>query len=82
MKPPFCTICKEKFDPFGEEGGLIYFKMRPSDIEWKKHMDETGKVGHPPYCAWFCPKHYEKAKELENLTIDEAMPKIRAFYKK
>ncbi|MHA1301049.1 MAG: hypothetical protein ACTSO9_16635 [Candidatus Helarchaeota archaeon] len=80
MRPPECAICNKNFDPSGEECGLIYFKRRVSDEEWDKRMEEKGMVGHPPYAEWFCPKHYKKAKELQNLTIDEAMPKIRAFY--
>ena len=81
IRPPICAICDEDFEAFGDEGGLIYFKKRPSDEEWNKRMEKTGGVGHPPYAEWFCPKHYKKAKELENVTIDEAMPKIREYYK-
>jgi hypothetical protein len=34
-------------------------------------------TGHPPYADWFCAEHYKGAKELENLTIDEALKRLR-----
>ncbi len=75
MKPPICHICDKYLDE--NEGGLIYFFMRPSDIEWRKRMKEKQMVGHPPYAAWFCGEHYPRAKELSHLPIDEAMKKMR-----
>ena len=55
------------------EGGLIYFRKRPSDKEWDDYMEEKGYVGHPPYAEWFCKEHYDSAYELKDLTIDKAM---------
>jgi len=81
MKPPICAICDMDFDLTAENCGLIYFKKRQSDHEWSKKMAEKGMVGHPPYVRWFCPNHYKKARELENLTVDQAMPEIIAYYK-
>ncbi|MHA1145108.1 MAG: hypothetical protein ACTSRW_10255 [Candidatus Helarchaeota archaeon] len=72
MKPPICCICDKDFRN-SDEGGLIYFKRRPSDEEWERMMEEKGMVGHPPYACWFCGQHFERAKSLEHLTIDEAM---------
>lgn len=72
MKPPIYCICHKRLD-YPDDGGLIYFKKRQSDKEWQKTMEKKGMVGHPPYAEWFCEIHYEKAKELKNLTIDEAM---------
>ncbi len=72
MRPPICRICDKKLVNL-DEGGLIYFNKRPSDIEWGKKMKEIGGVGHPPYAEWFCKKHYEKANELSHLTIDIAL---------
>lgn len=72
MKPPVCRICDKKLADMND-GGLIYFKKRPSDLEWEKRMEETVGVGHPPYAEWFCKKHYEKANELKQLSIDEAL---------
>lgn len=72
MKPPICSICDKKLVDL-DEGGLIYFKKRLSDIEWEKKMIEIGGVGHPPYADWFCKKHYEKANKLSHLTIDNAL---------
>ena len=48
MRPPICAICDKKMLDT-EDGGLIYFKKRPSDIEWEKRMEQNGMVGHPPY---------------------------------
>jgi hypothetical protein len=75
VKPPICCICERRFDI--NEGGLIYFKKRESDIEWDKRMRETGGKGHPPYAGWFCGLHYEKARSFSHLTIDKACAKIR-----
>lgn len=72
MRPPICAICDKEFFNL-EKGGLVYFKKRPSDIEWDIKMEEQGMVGHPPYAEWFCEEHYTKAKELEENTIDKAM---------
>jgi hypothetical protein len=75
MKPPICRICLKRLNP--KEGGLVYFKKRPSDLEWDEKMKRPGMTGHPPYADWFCAEHYKEAKELENLTIDEALKKLR-----
>ncbi|MFX1312562.1 MAG: hypothetical protein ACFFHD_08125 [Promethearchaeota archaeon] len=72
MKPPICCICDEKLKDMNK-GGLIYFKKRPSDIEWEKHMEKIHGIGHPPYAEWFCKKHYDKARELKHLTIDKVL---------
>jgi hypothetical protein len=79
MRPPICAICDKEFFDL-EKGGLVYFKKRPSDIEWAIKMEEKGMVGHPPYAEWFCEEHYAKAKELENFTIDEAMTILRKTF--
>jgi len=72
MKPPICHICKKRLENMNE-GGLVYFKKRRSDIEWEEKMKKTGSVGHPPWAEWFCTKHYDRAKELNHLTKPEAM---------
>ena len=59
----------------------IYFKKRKSDKKWAKMMEKKGMVGHPPYAEWFCGKHYESAKALEHLTIDEALKILRKEFK-
>jgi len=76
MKPPVCCICDKRLD-YPDEGGLIYFEKRSSDKKWDKRMEEKGMVGHPPYAEWFCKEHYEKAKELKDLAIDEAMRQLK-----
>ncbi|MFX1275659.1 MAG: hypothetical protein ACFFBP_14700 [Promethearchaeota archaeon] len=75
MKPPICCICNERF--VMENGGLVYFKLRTSDIEWKKKMKKDDMVGHPPYAEWFCEKYYKKAKDLNHLTISEALKSFK-----
>jgi hypothetical protein len=72
MKPPICRICDKTLEG-QDDGGLIYFKKRHSDIQWEKRMEEIGGVGHPPNAEWFCRMHYKKAKELKELTIDKAL---------
>jgi len=72
MRPPICRICDKELADIND-GGLIYFKKRPSDIEWEKRMKEIGGVGHPPNAEWFCKKHYGKANELKHLTISKAL---------
>ena len=79
MRPPICAICDKKMLDT-EEGGLIYFKKRPSDIEWERKMAQKGMVGHPPYAEWFCKDHYDKAHELEHLTIDVAFKKLKEIF--
>jgi hypothetical protein len=80
MRPPICGICDKEFQE--AEGGLVYFKKRPSDIEWDKKMQQPGMTGHPPYAEWFCGIHYGKAKELSHLPIDEAMKLLKKDLKK
>ncbi|MHC4830856.1 MAG: hypothetical protein ACYTFT_10980 [Planctomycetota bacterium] len=77
MRPPICELCDDRF---GEgEGGLVGFARRPSDRAWHERADaEPGFVGHPPEVAWFCGKHYETAKALADLPIDQAMSRLRA----
>ncbi len=77
MKPPECRICGNKMEI--DEGGLVQFKKRPSDIEWdEKRKRIEGFVGHPPYIDWFCREHYDKANELQNLTIEKAMKILKS----
>ena len=75
MRPPICRIWDKELAE-KDDGGLIYFKKRQSDIEWEKRMEKIGGTGHPPYAEWFCKKHYQKANELKHLTIDEAFKNL------
>ncbi|MHA1266826.1 MAG: hypothetical protein ACTSRS_16435 [Candidatus Helarchaeota archaeon] len=79
MKPPICAICGRRFNP--RKGKLIYFVRRPSDEEWHKKMEESDMVGHPPEAEWFCEKHYQRAAELQNLTIDKAFEILEKEFK-
>ena len=38
---------------------------------------KKGIAGHPPYAEWFCKEYYEKANELKDLAIDEALKSFR-----
>ncbi|MHA1754207.1 MAG: hypothetical protein ACTSYR_01675 [Candidatus Odinarchaeia archaeon] len=77
MRSPECAICGK-----GGTCKLVYFKLRPQDEEWYKKMEEIGGVGHPPEAEWFCEKHYKRAVELKNLTIDEAFKILLKEFKK
>ncbi|MBN1330303.1 MAG: hypothetical protein JXA54_12590 [Candidatus Heimdallarchaeota archaeon] len=66
-----CRICDKDLDE--NEGGLVSFKKRFSDKVWERKMKRIHGVGHPPYMDWFCEKHYQRAKDLKDLTIDKAM---------
>ncbi|MFC1669271.1 hypothetical protein ACFL20_02695 [Spirochaetota bacterium] len=70
MRPPVCAICGK--DLTGDDGGLIYFKKCPKDIEWDIRMEKEGMAGHPPYAEWFCGEHHIKAIELKGHTASEA----------
>ncbi|MBU0527542.1 MAG: hypothetical protein ABH983_01630 [Candidatus Micrarchaeota archaeon] len=76
MMPPVCKICNKDFRN-EEECGLLHFKKTEKDDEFDRKCEEDGFVGHPPYAAWFCKEHYEEAKKLINLTLDEAMEILR-----
>ena len=77
MRPPECRVCDKKMGK--DDGGLVQFEKRPSDIEWDKKANKIeGFVGHPPYIDWFCSKHYNKAKELKSLTIDKVMKILKS----
>lgn len=71
MRPPICGICDKEFTG-KDDGGLIYFKKRPSDLEWEEKMEKIAGVGHPPYAEWFCKDHYDRAYQLKHLSIDKA----------
>ena len=75
MKPPVCGICDHDLEE--KEGGVIYFNKRFSDKVWDRTMKRIHGTGHPPYAEWFCDKHYPRAKELQELTIDKAMALMR-----
>ena len=72
MKPPECCICGKDMR-MTDDGDLVYFKKRPEDEDWLKKMEENVMVGHPPFAEWFCPDHYQDAKKLVHLTMDEAI---------
>ncbi len=75
MRPPVCCICDKRLLDV-DDGGLIYFKKRPSDEEWIKKMEEKDMVGHPPFAEWYCNEHHAKAIKLKHLPIDKAMKKL------
>jgi hypothetical protein len=76
MRPPICEICDTEFD-LHTEGGLIYFKETPKGREFSKRVEKDAIIGHPPDAGWFCKKHYPKAKQLQHLTLSEAINQIR-----
>ncbi|HQO02589.1 MAG TPA: hypothetical protein PLI62_09985 [Spirochaetota bacterium] len=79
MRPPVCRICGK--DLSEDEGGLVYFKKRPADIEWDEKMKQKDMIGHPPYGDWFCGNHIDRARELKDKPIDEAVRIMRMHEK-
>jgi hypothetical protein len=79
MRPPICYICDKRFGS-DDDGGLIYFKKRPSDRKWDKKASQSGFVGHPPYAEWFCGDHYDEAYQRKHLTVDKAMKELRDLF--
>ena len=73
--PPICAICRKDFRD-SNEGGLVYFRKTKEGKEFEEKC-EKGFVGHHPDAAWFCGDHIEEARKLKNLTIDEALEKLR-----
>jgi hypothetical protein len=78
MKPPRCIICDKRFSPKNGISGGIYFKKTPEDIAYTKQMEADRKVGHPAAYAWFCKKHYAKAKRYKKYYLKEALKKIKS----
>lgn len=73
MKPPICEICQKRLSintADGAAGGLVWFK---------DYQDlPQGMVGHPQGLAWFCGEHYKQAQVLDDLTITDAIRKIKS----
>ncbi len=68
-------MCDEPFGP--SEGGLLAFKLRPSDEAWERHArEQPGFCGHPPHEDWFCGEHRAAAEALAHLAIDEARRRL------
>ena len=80
MRPPYCGICDKELDLNSKDCGLVYFKKRPSDIEWDNKIKEKNMIGHPPYADWFCEKHCKTALQYKHLTIGKAKEKIRLHF--
>ena len=47
MRPPICRICEKRMEEVND-GGLIYFKKRQSDIEWEKKWKKLEDWATPP----------------------------------
>jgi len=75
MEPPICKLCHEDFDPSGPghvTGGLLTFRPAPDH----EPLPE-GMTGHPENMAWFCARHWPAAAALEQLTLGEALARLR-----
>jgi hypothetical protein len=77
MRPPFCAVCDEPVDPFGERGGLVSFARDPQDADWYERAKKPGFVGHPPHQEWFCDRHGEPARRLQNHRRTAALATLR-----
>ena len=79
MKPPICRICTTRFS-HEKEGGIVSFKKTKANLKWEKKVEKKGIVEHPPYMEWFCGKHFDAAKKLEHLYLNEALDKLRKLF--
>lgn len=75
MRPPICAVCDEEFESDG--GALVTFRRSAEDEAWYERFDEEELVGHPPNVDWFCHAHANDARRLSDLTLSEAMERIR-----
>ncbi len=78
MEPPICAICDRDFRDEEDGGDLLHFRRTESDIEWDRRSEEEGFTGHPPYVAWFCVRHLDRASRLrdDGLTLKEALGRL------
>lgn len=75
MEPPICSVCdldfRETYERDGPEtGGLVSFAPGPD------HVPLVGE-GHPDNEAWFCKDHWAAAQRLQQLTLREALARLR-----
>lgn len=79
MKPPICGICGAVPDErSGERFETIAFRRTAADVEWYRRAEAPGFVGHPPNVEWFCPRHVDRARALTDLTVSEALVRLRS----
>jgi hypothetical protein len=76
MRPPICNVCGTKFTP-DSDGSLVSFARDPADDAWYENAKHPGFVGHPPHKAWLCSTHETQARSLTNLTLSEAMKRLK-----
>ena len=65
MKPPICEFCGKDFRAAIGEGSTVRF------ANYEPLPD--GKVGHPKGLAWFCGKHLEQARSLQERPLSVAL---------
>lgn len=76
MRPPICAVCERAVD---DDGGLVQFVSRATDLAWRERAKQPGFVGHPPDTDWFCADHIELARQMAaTTTIDVALKTMRA----
>lgn len=68
MKPPVCALCGSRFDP-PDGGGTVKF----SDYE----PLPDGMTGHPEGLEWFCERHRDSARSVQELGAAAAMEQLR-----
>ena len=68
MEPPICAIC----DRDGRDHPDLEF-----DLVKFADYEPIDCPGHPDGLRWFCSNHLEKARNLENLTSQNAIKEIR-----
>ena len=67
MKPPICSYCRARFDPFKTEGTTLQFAITTEDDAANKRWEESGRPGHPNGLHWLCAAHVEAARGLTHL---------------
>lgn len=76
MKPPMCSYCGARFDPFKTEGTTLQFAISAEDEAANQHWEESRRPGHPKGLHWLCAAHVEVARGFVHLLWPEARAKM------
>ncbi len=74
MRPPECAICGVRFEP-GSEGDVVAF-LHSADDPWSQRRERHSLPEHPPNVEWFCAAHLDRARELKELPLGEALRRM------
>jgi len=76
MKPPICSYCRARFDPFKTKGTTLSFAISAEDEADNQRWRESRRPGHPKGLHWLCEAHVDIARELTHLHWPEARAEI------